>query len=326
MNLGSFFKRKNKEICSTLNKKDLNFFVTLWPSFTHFKNFAYDDRLKGIRLNSAMTSSSELDSELKIIKNLVKNPIDLYFDVKGRQLRVVKSEIYKTHLELVINHPIEVNTPVPVLFKAGNDSALLLKIVDGTRLVFDGGPHFLVKEGESIHIRDENLKVGGNLFSDFELEKIQKVKNAGFNKYFLSYAESQKDLDEFRSYINKDDLVILKIESKKGLDFVANKYVKKENTNIMAARGDLYVELDKPHEILKAMKTIISKEPEAFVGSRILLSVVNPVPECDDFSDLAWLYDIGYRNMMLCDEICLKQELLSRAVNILDSFRRSYHE
>lgn len=92
----------------------------------------------------------------------------------------------------------------------------------------------------------------------------------------------------------------------------------------MAARGDLYVEVDKPHEILNAMKLIIKKDPEAFVGSRILLSVINPVPECHDFSDLAWLYDIGYRKMMLCDEICLKEELLNRAVSVLDAFRKSY--
>lgn len=50
------------------------------------------------------------------------------------------------------------------------------------------------------------------------------------------------------------------------------------------------------------------------------------VPACADFSDLAWLYDIGYREMMLCDEICLKDVLLSAAVNTFHAFRLSYRK
>jgi hypothetical protein len=32
----------------------------------------------------------------------------------------------------------------------------------------------------------------------------------------------------------------------------------------------------------------------------------------------------GYKNMMLCDELCLKEELLSRAVNVFQAFKESY--
>jgi len=93
----------------------------------------------------------------------------------------------------------------------------------------------------------------------------------------------------------------------------------------MAARGDLYVEIDRPHQMMDALKLIAHKDPGAYVGSRILLSLINkPVPECADFLDLAWLYDTGYRKMMLCDDLCLKDEWLSTAVNVLESFRDSY--
>ena len=116
-----------------------------------------------------------------------------------------------------------------------------------------------------------------------------------------------------------------KIENKKGLEYVAKEFRKKPNLSLMAARGDLYVEVDKPHHILEALKLIVKKDPEAGVGSRLLLSTINkPVPECADFMDLAWLYDIGYRKMMLCDEICLKEELLARAINAFESFRGGY--
>jgi hypothetical protein len=58
-----------------------------------------------------------------------------------------------------------------------------------------------------------------------------------------------------------------------------------------------------------------------------MLSVVDePVPSCSDFLELAWLYDIGYREMMLCDELCLKKDLLTAAVNAFDGFRTAYKQ
>lgn len=306
--------------------RNLNFQATLSPSFPHFKQFCEDRRFNAMRLNSAMIHLNELDGELKILKSL-NNPVDLYFDIKGRQLRIQEVDIFPDHLEITLNHEIEVDTPTIVLFKAGSDRAMLKKIVGGKRLIFNGGPKYLVKPGESIHIRNPSLQMNGTVFCDYEIEKIKKVKAAGINKYFLSYVEEQRDVDEFFELIGKDATVVAKIETKNGLKYVANQFVKKDNLSLMAARGDLYVELDKPHEILNAVKMISKKDPNAYVGSRILLSLVQtPVPECCDFSDLAWLYDIGYRNMMLCDEICLKPELLSVAANVLEAFKDSYEK
>jgi len=95
----------------------------------------------------------------------------------------------------------------------------------------------------------------------------------------------------------------------------------------MAARGDLYVEVNQPHDILNACKLVVSKDKEAFVGSRMLLSIIqnrHGVPSAADFSELAWLYDIGYRNFLLCDELCLKENWLGAATNAFDAFRESY--
>jgi hypothetical protein len=158
------------------------------------------------------------------------------------------------------------------------------------------------------------------------LEKIQKVKSAGFKHWFLSYVQTKKDVDEFRKLVGPDAIVNLKIEDKQGLAFVQREFVKEKNTNLVAARGDMYVELDRPHEILDAVQTIVNHDPDAICGSRLLLSTVtDAVPSCADWHELAWLYDIGYRNMMLCDELCLKDELLTRAVNAFQAFKNSYH-
>jgi len=303
--------------------KDLELMITLWPSFPHFHRFAQDQRLSGIRLNTAMVNSYELEQEFALAKS-IKDAVPLYFDIKGRQLRVEESMPYKSHLELKINHPISVETPTMVLFKAGADYALLKEVKDDNVLIFNGGPRYLVNPGESLHIKHPSLKVFGPQFTPHEIDKIEKAKKAGFDRFFLSYTQCQRDVDEFREYIGNSEL-FLKIEDKKGLAYVANDFKKDDNTSLMAARGDLYVELDRPHQMLGALKLIAEKDPNASVGSRILLSAINdPVPSCADFCEMAWLYDIGYKRMMLCDELCLKEELLSRAINAFDSFRQTY--
>lgn len=305
--------------------RDLQLMVTLWPSFPHFPKFAADPRLRGIRLNSAMMAPTELTKELELAA-APEVEVPLWFDVKGRQMRVAEVIPDDDHLDLRLNHPIFVRTPATVLFKAGADAARLDRLEEGgRRLVFQGGPHYLVREGESLHIRHPSLEIRGPLFTDAELEKIAMVRAAGCRRWFLSYVEEAADVDRFLELVGRDAEVMLKIESPRGLDYVARDFVKRENLTLVAARGDLYVELERPHEILAATKLIVERDPEACVGSRILLSTIQSgVPECADFSELAWLYDIGYRSMMLCDEICLKEKLLARAVNAFDAFRQAY--
>lgn len=295
--------------------------VTLWPSFPHFNRFANDKRLSGIRLNSAMITNPMLDSELELIKS---DPVSnsLFFDVKGRQLRITEVIPNKERLEIILNHPIQVSTPCVVLFKAGADHAVLDHLEDnGLKLIFQGGPRYRVSPGESIHIRDSSLIVKGELFTEAEVKKIEKVKAAGFNKYFLSYVESQNDVDQFLELVGKNAEVWLKIENNTGMKYVES-FQKKDNLVLVAARGDLFVELPKPHHMIQALRLIVKKDPEACAGSRILLSVIDsPVPSCADLCEIAWLNDIGYRRFMLCDELCLKENLLATAVNVFDSIK-----
>lgn len=299
--------------------------VTLWPAFPHFHRFAADPRINGIRCNSAMMEASEIDENF--VSEIEAANVSLWFDIKAMQLRVreVLCGTDCDHLEFRLNRPIKCHTPCPVWFKAGEDCAKLVEIRDGTHLVFDGGPKFEVKTGESIHIRNPELEVGGPVFLDYEKEKIEKVVKLGFSRFYLSYVYDQKHVDEFRELIGADAKVILKIENKWGLQWVADAYKRQPNTFLAAARGDLFIEIDRPDQIMTACKLIIEKDPNAVVGSRMLLSCISQsVPSCADLNELAWLYDVGYRNFLLCDELCLKESLLARAVNVFDAFRREY--
>ncbi|MBI3632930.1 MAG: hypothetical protein HY226_01410 [Candidatus Vogelbacteria bacterium] len=347
--------------------------TTLCPSFSHFERFAMDDRLFGIRFNSAQIDNFELDKELEAFKK-TEPLVPVYFDVKGRQLRVVKVNFNPDYLDLTLNHAISLTDPdgVGVYFKAENDFALLDRLEDGgRRLIFKpGSVRFQIKKGESIHILDPSLKVLPPYFIEEEKEKIKKIVAFGFKKFFLSYVNDQAYVDEFLELVGKDAEVWLKIEDRAGLNYVENEFVKRPNLTLVAARGDLHVELVKPHLMANALKLIIGKDPDACVGSRVMLSVIpSPgwkeqemvwklwrllksdstgkklirpdkikeiitpdikkvwppqVPSCADFMELAWLYDIGYRKILLCDELCLKESLLEYAVGAVDAFAKDY--
>lgn len=311
-----------------LNRHEL--MVTMCPSFGHFYKFANDQRVDSIRFNSAMITLPELDHDLDLLtKRRPKAPV--YYDVKGRQMRILKVETEDKNLVLTINHPISVNTPTVVLFKAGADVAMLDHIEEcgaNQRLVFNGGPTYKLVPGESLYIRDSSFKnlrgttKDNSVFTELEQEKVKRVKAAGINKFFLSYVENQQDVDLFQEMVGPDAEIWLKIESVEGLKYVQNSFKKRDNLVLVAARGDLFVELDQPHHMIDALKLIINKDPTACVGSRLLLSVINsPVPSCADLLEIAWLHDIGYRRMLLCDEICLKENLLESAVAIFNGIK-----
>lgn len=309
----------------TKRKPMINFelLATLQPNFPHFRRFGDDERLAGIRLNNPHWTPSELQSELTVASTAT---VPLYFDVKGWQLRVIKVHPNDEYLDIELNHPIDVPTPTPVIFKAGADGALLLRIEEGgRRLIFRGGPKYIVKEGESLQIRHPALRVLGSQFTDQEIAKIDVAKAAGIKRFFLSYVSCASDVDCFRELVGPDAQILLKIESKKGLEFVSSSYRKRDNTRLVAARGDLYVEVDRPHDIMSALQLIIQKDPDAMIGSRFMLSVIHDeVPSCSDFLELAWVYDLGYRSIMLCDELCLKEDLLAVAINACESFKGNY--
>ena len=295
--------------------------VTLWPSFPHFKRFAHDRRLAGIGLNSAMITLEDLERELKTI-NEVKPTAPLYFDIKGRQLRVIEVLDNPDYLDVRLNHPVDVEVPTVILLKAGADQALLGSISeDGYRLTMKANPRYRVKAGESLHIRVPH-SVRGDIFTELEREKIKMVRASGLiHRWFLSYVEKASDVEEFRSLIGEDAELLLKIESQPGLQYVSEHWDPMEappkHTRLVAACGDLFVEVERPHHIIGALRLISARNVQALVGSRILLSIVQePVPSFADIAQLQWLREMGYEHFMLCDELCLKEDLLATAINV----------
>lgn len=304
--------------------------ITAVPADPHFAEFIHDPDIAGIRMNGLLFKSSNLKAELAKIPG---NPtVPLWLDAKGRQLRVEAAEYFPDHLELVMNHSIKLETPHPIIFKAGEDWATVEKVVGGKRLILrgDGFPKYRVKPGDSVHFRDQNAKITDALFTNDEKDKIQQAVKLGFKNFYLSYVEKEKDIEEFQEIVGRQANLILKIENLAGLQYAESSFQTYHrscgndhgNIRLACARGDLYVEVEKPHHILEAHRTIIQADKYAVVGSRMLLSLFhNNVPACSDLAELELLFTLGYRHFLLCDDLCKKGSALHRAV---DTFAGMY--
>ena len=138
----------------------------------------------------------------------------------------------------------------------------------------------------------------------------------------LSFAELPTD-DKELFELDPQAEPVYKIESKKGIKF-ATKYWK-GNGRLMAARGDWYVELDKPHHIIKAAETLVQRDPKAIAASRIFPSLAESyMPSCNDIGDVDSLIRMGYKTLMLGDDVCQKRESVISALNLLGEMPESY--
>lgn len=279
--------------------------------------------IEGIRCNTAAPISS---LKVKILQNFKSEiyPIKGWIDLKTRELRTIKeATIPYDYLEL--NHKIEVNTPTVMYYNEGKNLVIIKEVFEENKLVIKLPDNFTGKEiikfgkGASINIPDNSLKIYGYLTQN-DIEYIEAANYIGLHNYLLSFVESIEDINELLK-LDPNANILAKIESKKGLQFVINDYERiKNNVRLLVARADLYIELDRPHEILKALRLIIEKDPNAIAASRILESFIDlkRIPRCSDFTDLGFLLEIGYKTLLLGDDLCKNEEALLSALGVLN--------
>lgn len=330
---------------------------TIPPYAPYAKEVASHPIVEGLRLNTAMPVADCLDDLIKGLNKYVQNEDkDLYIDLKCRQIRITRGNFYnapkkpiavkingehvildprnpKNHgniktppwAVIEIDHKIDLDTTKPVrcYLNDGFQTAYIVK-VQGNRLLMLDGPKSVVGGGESINITHPSLKIQGYL-TDLDKEYIKAAKSVGVHNYMLSYVEQESDLADVLK-IDPDAKITAKIESIKGLDFVHNEYHKfKDNVRLMAARGDLYVEVSRPHKVLRALKDIIEADEEAIVASRIMPSMLNSYqPSCQDMTDVGFLMEIGYKHFMVGDDLCFDYDSLQGALNVLHSIDHDY--
>lgn len=296
-------------------------FLTIDPGKEFSRDILQFPLIKGIRLN---TGAPIIMSETKVIKHFKTSiyPIEPWIDLKGRELRLIKdATIPKDYLEL--NHEIEVNTPTAIYYNEGKDFLVIDELMDGTKLKvrtpdnFQADQFIQFGKGTSINIPDESLNVKG-YFTDNDLEYIEAARENDIHNYLLSFVERLDDVEELLN-LDPEANLHLKIESKKGLEFVKKNYSKiNQKVRLVAARADLYIELNHPHEIIEALRIVIKADPDAIVASHLLESFIDleKIPRCTDFTDIGYLTELGYKSFLFGDDICQKSESLSSALGV----------
>jgi pyruvate kinase len=269
----------------------------------------------GFRLNTVMPLK---ETPREVLERLSSFGVPLWVDLKGRQLRVVGAAV-PPFTEVRLSHRIRVRTPCDAFFSDGREHARVAE-VDGDRLILEDGPRRLVGPGESVNIVDPSLEVEGTL-TDTDREYLAAMRDVGLTCVMLSYVERRDDVAEVKALLPGAE-VILKIESRRGLELVADGA---SLGRLCAARGDLYVEVFEPHRIVGALRRIIRADPSAVVASRLFASLARgPVPDAADIGDVAFLVGTGYRTFMLGDDVCFRRDSVMAALNLLDATAREY--
>lgn len=289
----------------------VNAIVTAPPYAPFLDEVARHPLVSGFRLNTVMPLR---EGPAEALERLWGYGQPLWVDLKGRQLRVVGAAI-PPYSEVRLSHSIQVDTPIDAFFSDGTE-CVHVAAVDGDRLILEDGPRRLVGPGESVNIVHPSLKISGTL-TETDKAYLKAMQAASLHKVMLSYVESVSDIQEVQALLPGAE-VMLKIETQRGLDFACKHG--SSYGRLMAARGDLYVEVLRPHRMVSALRQIISADPQAVVASRIFDSLANhPVPESADISDVAFLLSLGYRTFLFGDVVCLQRDTIIEALNLLEA-------
>ena len=285
--------------------------VTAPPYASFLDEVARHPLVCGFRLNTVMPLRSGPAEALERLR-IYDQP--LWVDHKGRQLRVVGAAI-PPYTEVRLSHRIRVQTPVDAFFSDGTE-CVRVAAVAGDRLILEDGPRRLIGPGESVNIVHPSLKIEGTL-TETDQSYLASMKQLGLKQVMISYAEEPSDIDEVR-HLLPDAEAMLKIETQRGLAF-AREYGATLG-RLMAARGDLYVEVLRPHRIISALRDVLAADPEAVVASHVFDSLAHhPVPVSADISDVAFLLSLGYQTFLLGDLICLQRDTVLEALNLLEA-------
>jgi pyruvate kinase len=285
--------------------------VTVPPHAAFLDEVAAHPLVSGLRLNTVMPIRG---GPAEVLERLAGLGQPLWVDLKGRQLRVREAAV-PPFTAVRASHRITVSTPCDIFFSGGREHARLLA-ADGDRLILEDGPRRVVGPGESINIVDPSLEVEGYL-TESDVQYLESMKLLGLRHLMLSYAEEPEDVRQALELL-PDAEIILKIESRRGLDLARRR--RSSLGRLMAARGDLYVEVLQPHAIIGALQDVIAADPGAIAASRLFPSLArHPVPEAAEIADAAFLMAIGYRTLLLGDEVCLRRDSVISALNLLEA-------
>lgn len=296
---------------------NLSIIVTQGPYSPFLDKIVKIDTVRGIRLNTIMPIRKEVFlSKISALQKEI-SPKIFWIDLKSKQLRV-SSFANTPYTAVSISHEIEVELPTKVYFDNGNTVGEIVDI-DKNQLILENYVGRMIGPGEGINIPSPSLKIKEPKFlTQKDIEYVNLCKQLGINYYMLSFTENKDDIENLRS-LHPHCIIAAKIENIKGLENLTE--ISKAADYIVAARGDLFTEIDYPHHIGNILKNILKVgEKKAILASRLLHSLlVSNVPSCSDIMDILYLKEMGYKTFMIGDDICFDYRILTKAIRILNA-------
>lgn len=251
-----------------------------------------------VRYNTGASSPFSVEDTLMKLQELsLKYNKKLWIDLKGRQLRVTKWADPRYEC-ITLNHKVNLTGP-SIIFLRNGEGHRITNVVNGNQIYIENPPRHAVGAGQSVNIVSDFTYDIDGYFTMNDLDYILACQKMGIKSFMLSFVECLDDTADILKIIKNPELV-LKIESYKGLELVKNCV---NGVNLMAARDDLYIQTGL--DMIDGVKDIIKKDQNAICASRIFSSLEhNDTPDFCDFEDLEYMYQLGYRRFMLCDNVC----------------------
>jgi len=266
--------------------------------------------IAGVRYNVGIRTSYTPKDVLSYLKRVTAGK-ELWIDLKGRQIRINKWAD-PTYGDIELDHQIDVDLPAKIYFRGGQWCNLVE--ISGNKVFVDPDPHEALGAGQAINIIGNNLKIKGNYLTEMDKQHILAAKELGIHNYMLSFVEQESDIEAVRS-LDHDAELVLKIESLKGLQ-----YVQHSSDTLMAARDDLMINIgENKGEIVKALKLIIKKDPNAYVASGILTYERLTIA---DVFDLMFLNEMGYRKFLLSDDV--SHNMFDKSVEKFETIQKCF--
>lgn len=319
--------KKIKIIC-TLGPKSINKKV-----IKKFKELKVDL----FRLNMSHIDIKNLQKNINFLKkNGIKN---ICIDTEGAQIRTgkIKSKFLKKNQIFKIYNDPETNIKNGI-FLTPEFSFETIKIGSRLKVGFDNlefnvrkkNKNFLttcvskpgkIDSNKGVHFEDD-IKLLPITLKDKRAIEIGKKNN--IKTFALSFCNSEKDLVDFKKFLNKDSFVISKIETKKG--FLNRSKIIKKSDAILIDRGDLsrYIKIEKiPIAQSKIIYSAKKNKTPVYVATNLLESMIlNYEPTRAESNDIYSSLKSGCSGLVLAAEtaigknpiLCVK--FLKECVNV----------
>ncbi len=286
--------------------------------------------ITAVRYNTGGGSPLEPLEILEKIKRITDyHDKPLYVDLEGRQMRIARWTPFDAG-SITLNRDFRVTPPARIYIRNAGWFDVSGAHIATRRLFIENGPalrNYYFGESQSAHVVGGHFKIKGFLggLDSAYIEAAQKLQICHF---MLSFVEEEKDVQEFYACFSKKErgnlAVILKIESKNGVQLIKQRPMIPQE-HLMAARDDLFVSFgDKPVLILEALKDIITCDPFAIVASRILQGLWETrETTMGDIADIALMFRLGYRNFMFSDEAARQFSEIMSAWNDISTFLKT---